>query len=199
MDFRLGEDQKALRDGVRSFCDGRLPVEALHELAKRGGFDGALWKELAELGVFSLRLPESEGGVGLRSSDAVVVFAELGRRLAPGPLAWTHLAAGLVPGAASGEVVVGGLDRMRPSSEPILVEHLRRAGRAARARRPRASSASTRARSGRSRRDALRSADAAPPVSALPARRAHRGREDAARCASRAPCWRRRCCSASPR
>jgi alkylation response protein AidB-like acyl-CoA dehydrogenase len=123
MDFRLSEDQKALRQGVRSFCDGRLPAEALHDLAKRGGFDAALWKELAELGVFNLRQPESDGGVGLRSADAVVVFAELGRRLAPGPLAWTHLAAGLVPGAASGEVVVGGLDRMRASSEPILVEH----------------------------------------------------------------------------
>jgi len=124
MDFRLGEDQKALRQGVRSFCDGRLPLEALHELARRGGFDRALWKELAELGVYALRLPEGEGGVGLGSADAVVVFAELGRALAPGPLAWTHLAASLSSGAASGDLVVGGLDRTRASSEPILVEHL---------------------------------------------------------------------------
>jgi alkylation response protein AidB-like acyl-CoA dehydrogenase len=124
MDFRLSEDQRALQQGVRSFCDGRLPLEALHELAGRGGFDRALWKELAELGVYSLRLPESEGGVGLGSADAVVVFAELGRRLAPGPLAWSHLAASLVPGAASGDVVVGGLDRTRAVSGPILLEHL---------------------------------------------------------------------------
>jgi len=34
------------------------------------------------------------------------------------------LAAGLVEGAASGEVVVGGLDRMHPGSEPLLIEHL---------------------------------------------------------------------------
>jgi alkylation response protein AidB-like acyl-CoA dehydrogenase len=124
MDFRLSEDQKALQQGVRAFCGGRLPVEALHELAKRGGFDRALWKELAELGVYSLRLPESAGGVGLGSADAVVVFAELGRRVVPGPLAWSHLAAPLVDGAASGDVVVGGLDRTRTGSEPILVEHL---------------------------------------------------------------------------
>jgi alkylation response protein AidB-like acyl-CoA dehydrogenase len=126
MDFRLSEDQRALQQGVRSFCDGRLPVDALHDLATKGGFDAALWRELAELGVFSLRLPESEGGVGLGSADAVVVFAELGRRLAPGPLAWTHLAAGLVRGAAAGDAVVGGLDRTVPSSEPVLVEHLER-------------------------------------------------------------------------
>jgi alkylation response protein AidB-like acyl-CoA dehydrogenase len=106
---------------VRSFCEGRVPAEALPDLAKRGGFDRALWRELAELGVFGLRLPESEGGVGLGSADAVLVFEELGRRLVPGPLVWSHLAAGLVPGAAGGEVVVGGLDAVTP---PLLVEHL---------------------------------------------------------------------------
>ena len=124
MDFRPSEDQKALAQGVRAFCDGRLPIEALHELAKRGGFDRALWKEIAELGVFSLRLAESEGGVGLGNADAVIVFAELGRRLVPGPLVWSHLAAGLVPGAASGEKVVGGLDRIGQPAGPVLVEHL---------------------------------------------------------------------------
>jgi alkylation response protein AidB-like acyl-CoA dehydrogenase len=111
---------------VRAFCDGRLPVEALHDLATKGGFEAGLWREVAELGVFSLRRPESEGGVGLGSADAVVVFAELGRRLVPGPLVWTHLAAGLVPGAGAGDAVVGGLDLVRPSSEPVLVEHLDR-------------------------------------------------------------------------
>lgn len=128
MDFRLSEDQRALQQGVRSFCDGRVPADALGELAERGGFDPGLWKEVAEMGVFALRLPEPEGGLGLGWADAAVVFAELGRRLVPGPLAWTHLAAGRVDGAATGEVVVGGLDRMRPSSEPILVEHLDRLG-----------------------------------------------------------------------
>jgi alkylation response protein AidB-like acyl-CoA dehydrogenase len=111
---------------VRSFCDGRLPVEALHDLATKGGFDAALWREVAQLGVFSLRQSERDGGVGLGSADAVVVFAELGRRLVPGPLVWTHIAAGLVAGAASGDTVVGGLDRVRPTSEPVLVEHLER-------------------------------------------------------------------------
>lgn len=124
MDFRLDEDQKALQQGVRAFCDGRLPADALHDLATKGGFDRALWREAAELGVFSLRRPESEGGVGLGSADAVVVFAELGRRLLPGPLVFSHLAAGVVPGAGSGDAVVGGLDLVRPTSQPILVEHL---------------------------------------------------------------------------
>ena len=121
MDFQLSEDQEALRAGIRSFCDGRVPADALRELEKQG-FDRTLWGELAEMGVFSLRQREQAGGVGLGSADAVLVFAELGRRLVPGPVVWTHLAADLVDGAGSGDAVVGGVE-VRGGSEPVLVEH----------------------------------------------------------------------------
>jgi alkylation response protein AidB-like acyl-CoA dehydrogenase len=123
MDFRLSEDQQALQKGLRDFCDGRVPSELLAELEQKRAFDRGLWGELAEMGVFSLRLPEDQDGVGLGNADAVLVFAELGRRLVPGPTVWSHLAAGIVDGAASGETVVGGLDLIG-ESEPLLIEHL---------------------------------------------------------------------------
>ena len=123
MDFRVDEDQEALRDGIRSFCEGRFGLDQLGALATQG-LDRGAWRALAEMGVFQLRLPEAQGGLALGMAEAVLVFAELGRRLVPGPLVWSHLAAELVPGAASGEIVVGGLDRMLPSSEPLLVESL---------------------------------------------------------------------------
>lgn len=124
MDFQPTEDQKALRDGIRSFCDGQVPNERFPDLEKSQGFDRTLWSELAEMGVFALRLPEEKGGVGLGYSDAVLVFEELGRRLVPGPLIWSHLAAGIIDGAASGETVVGGLDLCGRHATPIVVEHL---------------------------------------------------------------------------
>ncbi len=122
MEFRLNEDQIALRDGIRAFCEGRVPDEQFAALEDLGGFDRELWGELAEMGVFALRLPEADGGVELGMADAVIVFSELGRRLVPGPLAWSHLAAGRIDGAATGEVVVGGIDR--EDTGPIMVEHL---------------------------------------------------------------------------
>ena len=122
MDFQLSEDQVALRDGIRDFCEGSVPNEKFVELEK--GFDRALWSEVAEMGVFGLRLSEDEGGVGLGMADAVVVFAELGRRLVPGPTIWTHLAAGLVDGASDGSTVVGGLDCTHGSDGPHVVEDL---------------------------------------------------------------------------
>jgi len=120
MDFELSADQVALQEGVRSFLDGRFPIETIRALDATGRIDRSRWRELADLGVFSLRLPESDGGVGMGWADAVLVFEELGRAIVPGPLVWTHLAAAFVPGAATGEVVVGGIERDDPSG---LIEH----------------------------------------------------------------------------
>jgi alkylation response protein AidB-like acyl-CoA dehydrogenase len=124
VDFRVTEEQQALQAGLRSFCQGRVSIDHLRELETAGGFDADLWRELAELGVFALRLPEDRGGVGLGAADAVLVFEELGRALVPGPLVWSHLAAGLVEGAADGSVVVGGLDLTATDTGPYVVEHL---------------------------------------------------------------------------
>ena len=124
MDFQPSEDQKALRDGIRSFLEGQVPNERFPELEKSQGFDRTLWGELAEMGIFALRLAEEQGGVGLGHADAVLVFEELGRRLVPGPLVWSHLAAGLVEGAETGDVVVGGIDLLGERREPIVVEYL---------------------------------------------------------------------------
>ena len=40
MDFRVGADQQALQEGVRTFCEGRVPVESLRKLTR--GFDRGL-------------------------------------------------------------------------------------------------------------------------------------------------------------
>ncbi|MGW0842678.1 acyl-CoA dehydrogenase family protein [Streptomyces sp. NPDC002787] len=109
MRFRLTEDQRALRDGVRGLFARRFGREALWAAVDGGGLDRALWRELGAAGFFGLRLAEAEGGVGLGLPEAVLVFEEAGRVLLPGPLVATHLAAGTVPGAASGEVVVTGV------------------------------------------------------------------------------------------
>jgi hypothetical protein len=54
--------------------------------------------------------------------EAASVFEELGAALVPGPLVGSHLAAGLIDGAAEGQIVVGMADAGEPP--PFLVEHL---------------------------------------------------------------------------
>ena len=120
MDFELNDDQAALAAGVRSFCEGRLPIDVVRALEPAGGVDRGLWRELADLGVFSLRLPEADGGVGLGWAESVLVAEELGRALTPGPLLWSQLLGGLVDGVADGSVLVAGVERDDPSG---LVEY----------------------------------------------------------------------------
>ncbi|MER6357635.1 acyl-CoA dehydrogenase family protein [Streptomyces sp. NPDC001634] len=107
MHFQLTDDQRALRAGVRDLLAGRFGRDALRgALDRPGALDRALWRELGEAGFFALRLPEEDGGVGLGLPEAVLAFEEAGRVLLPGPLVATHLAAGEVAGAATGETVV---------------------------------------------------------------------------------------------
>jgi alkylation response protein AidB-like acyl-CoA dehydrogenase len=122
MQFQLTEDQEALQEGIRSFCEGRFGFEAVPELEKQP-FTREMWGELAEMGVFALRLSEEQGGVELGMAEAAIVFGELGRRLVPGPTIWSHLLAGHIEGVAGGDVVVGGLDQPHTTNIPVLVEY----------------------------------------------------------------------------
>ena len=121
MDLELTSDERDLQEGVRKLCEGRYPIERVRGLEATDGVDRALWRELGDAGVFSLRLAEAAGGVGLGAREGVLVFEELGRALVPGPLVTSHLAAGVVDGAATGEVGVGSVER---TGEVLLVEPL---------------------------------------------------------------------------
>jgi alkylation response protein AidB-like acyl-CoA dehydrogenase len=122
VDFELSDDQVALVEGIRSLLQGRFGIDAVRALESSDGVERIAWRELAETGVFSLVVPEDDGGVGLGHADAVLVFEELGRALVPGPVVPTFLAASLVEGAASGDAVVGMIER--PTAGPAFVEHL---------------------------------------------------------------------------
>lgn len=118
MQFIPTDEQRALQTGVREICDRAFPRERLHAIADGDApaIDPTRWQQLRDAGVFDLRRPETEGGVGLGYPDAVLVFEELGRALVPGPLVATHLAAGRVEGS-----VVAVVERR---SAPLLIEHL---------------------------------------------------------------------------
>lgn len=92
MDLDLNDDQVALRDGIASMLTAKVPIERV-----RAGFDRALFDELAEAGVFSLR------NDGFSWSDCVVVFEQLGRACVPGPLVSSLLAGdGRIVGVLNG-------------------------------------------------------------------------------------------------
>ena len=92
MNFDLDSEERALQAAIRDLCRGVFPMKTVRGLESSGGVSAETWQALVDAGVFSLRLPESEGGAGLGMTAAVIVFEELGRALVPGPLVGTHLA-----------------------------------------------------------------------------------------------------------
>ncbi|MCC7426617.1 MAG: acyl-CoA dehydrogenase family protein [Alphaproteobacteria bacterium] len=53
---------------------------------KEPGYDPAMWRRMAALGWFALRLPEAQGGAGLGVAALAALAEELGRGLVPEPL-----------------------------------------------------------------------------------------------------------------
>ena len=123
MDFDLSEDQRALKDGIAALVDGVLPLEATRRAEHRADVvDPTAWAALADAGVFSLLVPEVNGGVGFGLAEGTVVFEELGRVLAPGPIIATTALAPVLPAAAEGHAHVV-IDAPGRSATPPLLEH----------------------------------------------------------------------------
>jgi alkylation response protein AidB-like acyl-CoA dehydrogenase len=86
MNFDLDQADRELQEGIRKLCSGRF------SLGDAEAFPRSFWGELRDAGVFSLRVGESEGGLGLGMTETVLVFEELGRACVSGPLLGTGLA-----------------------------------------------------------------------------------------------------------
>lgn len=98
MDFRLPPEQTELRDAVRDYLTAEHAPEVLRRLDAAGGRDPAIWDGLVGMGLTGLLVPESAGGLGFGTIEAVLVAIELGRANVAEPVADTALvAAPLLP------------------------------------------------------------------------------------------------------
>jgi acyl-CoA dehydrogenase len=80
------EAQMEVQRTAARFVREKLPVAYLRQLRDSGaGFSRDRWRELAELGLVGLALPEKLGGGGLGWSELGLVLIECGRTLAPLP------------------------------------------------------------------------------------------------------------------
>jgi 3-oxochol-4-en-24-oyl-CoA dehydrogenase len=95
MNFEISDDQQMMRETFSRYLNLHSSMVRVRA-ALPSGFDRELWTGLAELGAFSLRVPESAGGLGLGVLDAAVLMEEVGRTLASGPVGETLVAARLL-------------------------------------------------------------------------------------------------------
>ena len=88
MNLDFSDEQKELQAQVRRFLAGNCTREAVRAILEGPEpYDKALYKGLAELGVLGAAIPEAYGGVGLSTLELCLMAEELGRVIAPVPVA----------------------------------------------------------------------------------------------------------------
>jgi acyl-CoA dehydrogenase len=120
MDLEFSLEQQQLKSEARRYLADKCPPSVARTILDGGeSFSRELWSGLAEMGFLGAAIPETYGGLGLGDLELCMIAEELGRALAPVPMASSiYLAAELIvtagseaqkaawlPRLASGEVI----------------------------------------------------------------------------------------------
>ena len=137
MDFSFTPEQDEAASLAATILEDKTTTARMTEVEKAGDrFDRDLWRDLGEAGLLSLALPEEYDGAGLGLVELCRVLMEVGRTVAPVPLAVHGPAAMLLaevagpeaaeqwlPGAATGEHVLAAAvaeDRTHLPARPTM-------------------------------------------------------------------------------
>jgi alkylation response protein AidB-like acyl-CoA dehydrogenase len=107
VELQLSADQELFQHTTRRFLETEMPLTAVRaQEANPDGFERDWWRQAAELGWTSLLVPEELGGGSVSGTgllDLVLVAEEIGRQVAPGPLAPVNLVASALAAGGSTE------------------------------------------------------------------------------------------------
>ncbi len=78
MNFNCGEDIEALRDMVHRWAQERVAPMAA-DIDKNNAFPNELWKEMGDLGLLGITVPEEYGGAGMGYLAHVIAVEEIAR------------------------------------------------------------------------------------------------------------------------
>ncbi|OBA96201.1 acyl-CoA dehydrogenase [Mycobacteriaceae bacterium 1482268.1] len=109
MDFDLTEEQQLLRDVTRDVLSQNYDITKYNEVTSGDlGWSRDVWGQLAEVGLLGLGFDPTEAG----QIEIMVVMTEVGRRLAPEPVAQ----AALIPGSVIAEL---GTDEQKKALDEV--------------------------------------------------------------------------------
>ena len=114
MDLDFSEEQQMLRDMVRGVFTEYAAIETVRELEDDAkGYPDELWKQLGELDLLGLTIPEAYGGSEQSMLEGVIVYEEIGRALAPSP----HFVSCVL---SAGALVLGGSEGQKQAWLPKI-------------------------------------------------------------------------------
>lgn len=114
MNFDLTDEQQMLADTARELLSRSYDTESRNKTVESDlGWSREVWNQLAEIGILGLGFDPEEAG----PIEVMAVMTEMGRRLAPEPVA----AAALVPGAV---IAAHGSDEQRTMLDDVAAGEL---------------------------------------------------------------------------
>jgi alkylation response protein AidB-like acyl-CoA dehydrogenase len=114
MDLDFTPEQEMLREAVAGVCARYAGLDVVRSMENDPiGYPDKFWEQLAELGLLGMTLPESYGGSDMSMVDAMVVYTELGRALAPSP----HFVSSVM---SAGVILRAGSDAQRNEWLPAI-------------------------------------------------------------------------------
>ena len=97
MDFTLTEDQRMIRDMVKDFAQREIAPRAA-EIDRSGAFPVDIFKQMAELGLMGLPIPEEYGGAGADYLSYCLALEEITRACGSTGLGYeAHISLGCMP------------------------------------------------------------------------------------------------------
>ncbi len=120
MSFDLGEDVNALREMVHRWAQERVKPMAA-EIDRSNHFPHALWREMGELGLLGITVPEADGGAGMGYLAHVIAVEEIARASASVSLSY-----GAHSNLCVNQIKLNGSDDQRARYLPKLIsgEHV---------------------------------------------------------------------------
>ena len=115
MQFDLGEDVNALRDMVHRFAQDRIKPLA-SEIDAKNDFPAPLWREMGDLGLLGITVPEEYGGADMGYLAHVVAVEEIARASASVSLSY-----GAHSNLCVNQIRLNGSDEQRAKYLPPLV------------------------------------------------------------------------------
>lgn len=121
MDFELSDEQRLLRDTIRSFVDAEIRPVA-REWEASGRYPDEIVATMREMGLFGLLVPEEYGGMAADMVSLAVVFEEISR-------GWMGVA-GIIGShsLSSWMIATFGTDEQKQAHLPALASGERRTG-----------------------------------------------------------------------
>jgi alkylation response protein AidB-like acyl-CoA dehydrogenase len=128
VNLRLTEEQQALRETFAVLFAKECTPDVVRA-AEPLGHDASLWARMSDIGLLHIGVPEDLGGAGAGLFELVLVAEEVGRRLAPVPLAETVAAVRLVAACGANNLLRLALEGARlvslpPATGPVLTQVL---------------------------------------------------------------------------